>query len=292
MKRDAGYRGASTSAIQYHYDAGNAFYRLWLDPSLTYSCALWEEGEPDEALEAAQRRKLDFHIRQARAEGMDRVLDIGCGWGSLARRLVTAHNVRTVVALTLSAAQAEWVRDIGDARIDIREENWFDHVPSAPYDALLSVASFEAFAKPDLSEAERAAAYRTFFERCHRWLRSGGWMSLQTIAWGTATREASSQFIERQIFPDSDLPTLAELAKATDQLFEVVALRNDRLDYARTARVWLSRLKAERGAAVETVGEETVARYEKYLKLAWIAFHTGKLHLYRLTLRRADDPRT
>ncbi len=286
---DVGYKGASAQAIRFHYDVGNDFYRLWLDPSLTYSCALWEERDEDDELELAQTRKLDFHIHQARAAGAERVLDIGCGWGSLLRRLVEAHRVRNAVGLTLSAAQAQYLATLENPHIEVREENWFDHLPENPYRAIISIAAFEAFAAPGLSREEKICAYRTFFEGCHRWLQPGGWMSIQTIAWGNARRQDSSGFIEAEIFPESDLPTLDELAKATERRFEVVALRNDRQDYRRTCRVWLSRLKAKRGAAVDLVGEEVVARFEKYLKVAWIGFHTGKIHLYRITLRRIDD---
>src|SRR5947199_10843989 len=74
-------RGASPEAIQHHYDVGNDFYRLWLDPTLTYSCALWEEGDSDDMLERAQRRKIEHHARRVRVPAGGRVLDVGCGWG-------------------------------------------------------------------------------------------------------------------------------------------------------------------------------------------------------------------
>src|SRR5688500_8349804 len=100
-------RGASAEAIQYHYDVGNGFYQLWLDADLNYSCAMWHEND---TLEEAQLRKLDHHIAAARAQGGARVLDIGCGWGSLMRRLVEHHGVDRAVGLTLSAQQADWIR--------------------------------------------------------------------------------------------------------------------------------------------------------------------------------------
>ncbi len=284
-----GYRGASVAAVRQHYDAGNEFYQLWLDPTFTYSCAMWEEDEPDGALETAQVRKLDFHIHQARAHAKDRVLDIGCGWGSLLRRLVETHGVKKAVGLTLSAAQAEWLGRRHHPRIEVREENWFHHEPAELYGSILCVAALEAFARPGLAEHEKIMAYRSLFERCHGWLEPGGWMSLQTVAWGNTRGANSSGFIETKIFPDSDLPTLSELAKALERTFEVVALRNDRQDYARTCRVWLSRLRALRSAARDVVGADVVARYETYLKMAWIGFHTGKLDLLRITVRRIDS---
>ena len=143
-----GYQGASPEAIRQHYDVSNDFYQLWLDPTLTYSGAMWEEGDD---LEAAQIRKIDYHIEQARAPGTGRVLEIGCGWGSTLRRLVNVHGVRKAIGLTLSQAQRDWLNNtLDDPRIEVRLENWFDHEPEAPYDAIISIAAFEAFAKYDL----------------------------------------------------------------------------------------------------------------------------------------------
>src|SRR5688572_25683389 len=94
--------GASRSAIRHHYDLSNDFYALWLDPSMTYSSALWSDGD---SLASAQRRKLDFHIEGARAPGAARVLDVGCGWGGLLQRAVDDWGVGHAVGLTLSQAQ-------------------------------------------------------------------------------------------------------------------------------------------------------------------------------------------
>ncbi|MEU1409230.1 class I SAM-dependent methyltransferase [Streptomyces sp. NPDC005728] len=101
------YRGATPAALQNHYDLSRQFFELWLDPSLTYTCALWEEGD---SLETAQQRKIGYHVAQARAAGSTRVLDIGCGWGSALRRLVQHHDVHHEVGLNPSAAQAATAR--------------------------------------------------------------------------------------------------------------------------------------------------------------------------------------
>src|SRR5262249_8376700 len=106
------YQGASTAAIQSHYDVGNQFYELWLDPTRSYSCALWDG--PDDSLETAQKRKLDYLVEGARAAGTGRVLDVGCGWGGLLHRLVRIHDVKRVTGLTLSQAQADHVRGWAD----------------------------------------------------------------------------------------------------------------------------------------------------------------------------------
>src|SRR5216683_3583229 len=164
--------GASPEAIQHHYDVSNDFYQLWLDSTMTYSGALWEENN---TLEAAQICKIDFHIQQARARNAQRVLDVGCGWGSILERLVKVNNVQYAVGLTLSQSQAAWVASLGQPRIEVRVENWLDHVPVAPYDAIISIGAFEHFAKPTLSNEQKVESYRSFFRSCHAWLKPGGW---------------------------------------------------------------------------------------------------------------------
>src|SRR5262245_28873696 len=176
-------RGGSAEAVQAHYDAGNDFYRLWLDTTLSYSCALWDEADPADTLDAAQRRKIAYHARQARAAGTRRVLDVGCGWGAVLRHLVEIEDVRHATGLTLSRGQAEWVQAWRDPRIEVRLEDWADHLPPAPYDAIISIGAFEHFARPDLDDENKEAAYRDFFAYCHRWLRPDGRLSLQTIAY-------------------------------------------------------------------------------------------------------------
>lgn len=292
------YQGASTAAIQHHYDVGNDFYRLWLDPSLTYSCALWAEdggtengSTEQDTLAAAQLRKIDYFIKQARADGAQRVLEIGCGWGATLRRLVETHGVGHAVGLTLSAAQLDWIQSFANSQLEPRLENWFAHQPAEPYDAILSIAAFEAFAKHGLTEAEKIAAYRTFFQHCHQWLKPGGRLAIQTIIYENFDPATSSAFVSA-IFPESDLPRLAEIFKATEHLFEITVVRNDRKHYVRTLQTWLSALKANRRQAVALVGEEVVARYEKYLSFFIIGFHCGTINLARLTLRRIDAPRS
>ncbi|WP_193196931.1 class I SAM-dependent methyltransferase [Nostoc sp. MG11] len=280
--------GASAEAIQHHYDVSNEFYRLWLDSTNTYSAALWEDND---TLELAQIRKLDYHINQARASNAKRVLDVGCGWGSTLKRLVEVHGVQQAVGLTLSNSQAEWISSFNQPQIDARVESWSDHVPTAPYDAIISIGAFEHFAQLNLSQDEKIAGYRAFFQRCHEWLQPGGCISLQSISYENSRREDFSQFYATEIFPESDLPRLADIATASERLFEVVALRNDREHYARTLRAWQKGLKANRVAAVNLVGEEVVSRYEKYLKFSIIGFHVGTMGLLRVTLRRIDNPR-
>ena len=205
--------GASKAAISFHYDLGNEFFRLFLDRDCCYSCAMYDK-EPD-SLEAAQQRKLEYHIQQACADGAARVLDIGCGWGALQKKMVQEHQVKVAVGLTLSENQAEWIRSIGLPGVEVRVESWSDHVPDAPYNSIISIGAFEHFARP-CSRPERVRGYRDFFERCYGWLNPGGWMSLQSIGLGAADRGVEGQFVAENIFPESDLPRLGEIADACE----------------------------------------------------------------------------
>lgn len=279
------YKGASKEAIQHHYDLSNDFYRLWLDSTTTYSSALWEE---DDNLESAQLRKIDFHINQAQANNAKRVLDLGCGWGSTLKRLVETHNVEQAIGLTLSKTQKDYINSFDYPQIQVQLKSWSSYFPEQPFDAIISIGAFEHFVKLELSQEDKLECYKKFFQRCHEWLKPGGYMSLQTIVYENFRKEDFSQFIAEEIFPESNLPHLAEIARATESIFEVVALRNDREHYERTLKVWLKNLRANREQAVNLVGEKVVAKYEKYLSLFAIGFHTAKMNLCRITLRRID----
>ena len=286
--------GASSVAIQHHYDVGNEFYRLWLDPTLSYSGAMWEPGD---TLETAQLRKLDFHIEQARASGAARVLDVGCGWGGLLRRMAEVHGVGQSVGLTLSRAQAEWVAALDIPNVETHLESWSEHEPAAPYDAIISIGAFEHFATLDSSDERRRDGYRAFFSRCHDWLKPGGRLSLQTFAYGSMRRREDvkqtpgTQFLASEIFPETDPPSLIDIVAASTGIFEIEALRNDRVDYAVTCKEWLTRLKANRSEVVRLVGESGFIRYQRYLQLSTIGFDTGYLALFRITFSRIGNER-
>ena len=242
------YLGASPSAIRHHYDVGNDFWRIWLDPTMAYSCAMWDG--PDDDLERAQRRKLDYHVEQAGAAGAARVLDIGCGWGAQIMRMVNFHGVQEAVGLTLSDAQAQYLRGIAPENVEIHERGWSGYEPAEPFDAIISVGAFEHFARFGLSGDEQVEAYRDFFSSCRSWLKPGGRLSLQTIAYGDVPRDRPlrDRFIVDEIFPESELPRLADIARAAEMELEIERVRNDRGDYVKTLRAWFERLRKKGNA--------------------------------------------
>lgn len=281
-------RGASAESIQHHYDVSNEFYSSWLDESMTYSCGLWQSN--DDCLSAAQTRKIDYLTSLSGAGGRERVLDIGCGWGSVMQRLVAEHGVKHVTGLTLSAAQARFVQDQNDPRLEVRVQDWADFVPDAPYDAAISVGALEHFVKFGWERSKKVAAYRRFFEKCHESLKPGAGMALQTIGKGNVALDEQglrdTLFIVQHIFPESDPPRLAEILHASEKLFEVKSVVNHRDHYARTCSAWLERLQANRTQAAELAGPEKVEAYETYLKASIRQFRLGHANLYRISLWR------
>jgi cyclopropane-fatty-acyl-phospholipid synthase len=281
--------GASTQAIQHHYDLGNDFYRLWLDPSMTYSCAMWEPGDD---LESAQLRKLDYLCREATSHGRRRILDVGCGWGSALHRLQTHDEADEVVGLTLSAAQRDHIEATKSKNMEVHLEHWADHTPIEPYDGILSIGAFEHFARMGLTPEEKLTAYRQFFAWARDRLRPGGCLAVQTIAIGfapfklDALREA--MFIATQIFLESDLSQVADLPLASAKHFEVLHMRTGRLHYARTCAEWLERLRRNRNQVEEIAGPEAFETYDRYLDICVRHFEAGYFTLLRFSFLRVN----
>ncbi|MFI8825144.1 class I SAM-dependent methyltransferase [Streptomyces sp. NPDC053431] len=290
--------GATATDIEAHYDVGGDFYALWLDPGLTYSCALWDGivGSParTDLLAAAQHAKLRYHLDQAGITAGGRLLDIGCGWGSLLRTAAEETGVRHAVGLTLSADQHAHVRSLGLPRVDVELRDWRDHEPDDPYDGIVSIGAFEHFTHQAMSHEERIGAYRAFFERCAGWLPPMGRLSLQTIALADHADHDDSvpDFFAREVFPGSALPRLSEIATACEPYFAITTLREDGADYARTLRGWSARLFQAREEALRLVGPDTYRRYRTYLRASEIVFLRQASTLYRITLRRWPARRT
>jgi cyclopropane-fatty-acyl-phospholipid synthase len=148
-----------------------------------YSSAMWAGTGTGTDLERAQERKIDFFAsRVLPGPGPRRVLDVGCGWGWCLRRLAEAHRVTGATGLTLSRAQLDYLTEYPVPGADIRLENWNDHDPGEPYDAIFSFGAFEHFARDGTTGPQRIATYRRFFRSCMEWLAPGGRLALETIA--------------------------------------------------------------------------------------------------------------
>lgn len=279
-----GYVGSGPNSIKFHYDQGNEFFALWLGSTMTYSGAMWEETEDD--LRTAQLRKLDWVATQARAGGVRRVLDIGCGWGSAMRRLVEGHDVQHVDGLTLSEEQVAYVNAAGDPRVEAHLEDWRTFDPKEPFDAIISLGTIEHFVSISEPDEVRAGTYREFFERCHSWLPRGGRLVLQTMAQGHAPLDRRARkdlrLVLTKIYPNSGPPWLKELVAGCEGHFEIISVTNRRMDYVRTLMCWNANLRANRARAVELVGEEVVDVHERFFTGIARHFMLGQGELLRI----------
>ena len=294
----AGPGGASAAAVRSHYDVSNSFYELWLGPSMMYSSAMWAGTETGADLERAQQRKIDFFAaRVLPGPGPWRILDVGCGWGWNLRRLAGAYRVTSATGLTLSRAQVDYLTRHPVPGADIRLEDWNDHDPDEPYDAIFSFGAFEHFARDGTTGPQRIAAYRCFFRSCMEWLAPGGRLALETIAHDGAPdtdaplgRGPLGDFV-LSLYPESLCPHLGEIVLGFEPFFEVELLRSDPGDFARTCRAWLTALREHEREASAAAGEQAVRQFRRYLASSEIQFRTRTVTNYRLVLHRRPDVR-
>jgi cyclopropane-fatty-acyl-phospholipid synthase len=272
----------SADAIRFHYDISDEFYRLWLDDHMIYSAALWKDAN---TLEDAQINKLLHHARAVHACEFSRILDIGCGWGYLLEMLVRDFGVTEAVGLTLSNAQYQYFNSTNSyPNAKSHLQSWEKFHDPLPFDGIISIGALEHFGTRTQTTAERTATYRSFFDFCRRHLKTRGNLSLQSIAYGRLRRLPS--FIQNEIWPESELPTLGEIIEASSKWFEIESMHNHREDYARTLRAWSDRLHSKKSEAERLVGARKVETYIRYLEMSEAAFANAGLLLLRVTMRK------
>jgi cyclopropane-fatty-acyl-phospholipid synthase len=273
-------RARDAAAVTHHYDVGNDFYALVLGPTMVYSCAVW----PDEGtgLDAAQEAKLDLVCRKLGLRPGIRLLDVGCGWGSLALHAARRYGA-DVVGITLSGEQAALARrrveDAGLAeRITIRVQD-YRAVDDGPFDAVASVG---------MAEHVGRTAMPAYVQALHDLLRPGGRLLHHVIAWSAGrTTWDDDTFIARYVFPDGELLSLADTVAALEEAFEVLDVEALRRHYALTLRAWVDRLEKNWDRAVELVGEGRVRVWRLYMAAAALSFESGKLGINQVLVRRA-----
>jgi cyclopropane-fatty-acyl-phospholipid synthase len=271
-------------AIAHHYDVSNDFYALFLDPLMVYTCAYYRE--PDGKLEQAQQDKLDLVCRKLRLQPGERMLDIGCGWGSLSIWAAQHYGVRAH-GVTLSRAQADWAAEriardgLGD-RCLVEYRDWRDVPAETRYDKIAAVGVIEHVGIRN---------YPAFFGRVRAMLTDGGLYLNHGIHhefhW---KRTSQTDFLLRYVFPNGDLSgfteTLTEMERAR---WEVQDVENLRLHYARTCRHWVERLRARGDEARAIVGERVCRTWLLYLACSAVAFEAGSIGLYQVVLRKQGD---
>ena len=269
--------------IEYHYDLGNDLFRLMLDETMTYSCAVFERE--DEPLADAQRRKLRLVCDKLGLGPDDHVLEIGCGWGSFALTAAGEYGAR-VTGLTLSPAQAEL------ARARVREAGLDERVRIIEEDYRVHQGSYSKLASIEMIEAIGAKQFPVFFSACDRLLARGGRACVQTILipdhrWNRYRR--SPDWIERYVFPGCLIPSLEALqrAAAKGSRLTLSHLEEIGLHYAETLRRWratfLARLPEVRALGYD---EHFVRTWDFYLASCEAGFRTRALRDTQLVLER------
>lgn len=276
--------------VQSHYDLSDDFYRLFLDPSQTYSCAYFERD--DMTLEEAQRAKVDLSLGKLGLQAGMTLLDVGCGWGATMRRAIEKYDVN-VVGLTLSKNQVVHVQKTFDEMDTQRSrrvllhgwEEWDE-----PVDRIVSIGAFEHFGH------ER---YDDFFKMAHDVLPDDGVMLLHTITGLTGpqciergiplTFEMARfiKFMVTEIFPGGRLPSIEMVQeRSANAGFTLTRRQSLQPHYARTLDLWAAALQANKDKAIEIQSEEVYERYMRYLTGCANGFRIGYIDVNQFTLAK------
>jgi cyclopropane-fatty-acyl-phospholipid synthase len=276
--------------VQAHYDLSDEFFRLFLDPTQTYSCAYFERD--DMTLEEAQIAKIDLALGKLGLQAGMTLLDVGCGWGATMRRAIEKYDVN-VVGLTLSKNQAAHVQKSFDELDSPRSKRvllagWeeFDE----PVDRIVSIGAFEHFGHD---------RYDDFFAMAHSVLPDDGVMLLHTITGLTGpqcvergiplTFEMARfiKFIVTEIFPGGRLPSIEKVADHSSKRgFTLTRRQSLQPHYARTLDFWAAALEAHQDEAIEIQSEEVYERYIRYLTGCANAFRVGYIDVNQFTLEK------
>ena len=293
-------RGRDRAAISHHYDVSNAFYRMVLGPSMVYSCGVW--SSPEAGLEAAQEAKLELVCRKLALEPGMRLLDLGCGWGSMVIHAARHHGVSSV-GITLSTEQAELarerVKEAGvDDLVDIRLQDYRD-VRDGPFDAISSIGMFEhvgrrrieeynttlmGLLRPEgrlLNHAIARPGYPQGTSTAGRARALG--RRLATAIGSDLTSRIDSPLMKRYVFPDGELHEVGVVVSLLQENgFEVRHLESIREHYDLTLRAWVANLEANWDDAVAEVGEGRARVWRLYMAACAINFALGGVQVHQV----------
>lgn len=284
-RRNLHTKRSDRHAISHHYDVGNDFYEIVLGPSMVYSCAYWPS--PDSTLEQAQHDKLELVCRKLGLSPGQRLLDVGCGWGSMAVHAAREHGV-SVVGVTLSQEQAAYARKrVADEgltdKVEIRVQDYRD-VRDGPYDAISSIG---------MAEHVGAERYLEYAGDLHELLKPGGRLLNHQIARRPQRDETAynvDAFIDSYVFPDGELQpvgiTVAMLERAG---FEVRDVESIREHYALTLRQWVARLEADWQRAVQLTSPGRARVWRLYMAASALAFERNRIGVNQVLAVRTPE---
>jgi cyclopropane-fatty-acyl-phospholipid synthase len=271
------------AAISHHYDVGNDFYAQLLGPTMVYSCAYF--ASPTTPLDEAQVAKLDLVCRKLDLQPGMRLLDVGCGWGSLVRHAAATYGVRAV-GVTISPAQADLARrriaEAGlDDRVEIRLQDYRE-VTDGPFDAIASVG---------MAEHVGRAQFPAYASGLHALLAPGGRLLNHAIARGPdagTQRDDARSFVTRYVFPDGELQPLADHVAFLEQAgFEVRDVEGLREHYALTCRAWVANLESRWEEAVRDVPPARARVWRLYIAGSALAFERRRVGVNQILATRA-----
>lgn len=265
-------------AIAYHYDVSNAFYALWLDTQMVYSCAYFEHEA--ESLDQAQSNKLEYICRKLRLRRGERLLDIGCGWGALICWAARHHGVRAH-GITLSRNQYEHclhkIREEGLTDwVSVELQDYRDLAGEAVFDKIVSVGMFEHVGLKNLP---------LYFNTVQRLLKPNGLFLNHGITHSSEgwQKSVSTTFINRYVFPNGELDRMSNIQRVMEQSgFEILDVEGLRPHYAMTLRHWVQRLESRREEALRHVGEATYRVWRLYMTACALAFEEGGTGVYQI----------
>lgn len=271
LRRDA-------AAIGHHYDVGNDFYRLVLGPSMTYSCARFVDDDTD--LTTAQSAKHDLICRKL---GLDtlrdgRLLDVGCGWGSMAIHAATHYDV-SVVGITISEAQAAAARERVAAagladRVEIRLQDYRQLEQDGQFDAISSIG---------MSEHVGHANIDRYYEILHGALRPKGRLLNHAISRVGGSKLGRTSFVGRYVFPDGELIDVGESVLSMERAgFEIRDVESLREHYVRTLRAWVANIEGSWDEAVRLAGQPRARIWRLYMAGSALAFAAGHIAVHQV----------
>lgn len=258
--------------VHHHYDLGNAFYKLWLDEQMVYTCAYYES--PDATLDQAQAAKLDHVCRKLRLQPGQRVIEAGCGWGALAMHMAEKYGV-TVTAYNNSHEQVAYAREQAQAR------GLSKRVTFVEADYRTIEGQCDAFVSVGMLEHVGLRHYRTLGSIIERCLKSNGIGLIHSI--GRSNPRPPDPWIAKYIFPGGQIPSLGDMTAVFEPFkFSVLDVENLRLHYARTCREWLRNFESVTDRVRHMYSEEFVRTWRLYLAGSSAAFRHGTLQLYQV----------
>ena len=270
-------KATDAESISYHYDLSNDFYQLWLDQDMAYSCGYFETGE--ESLDEAQQAKFRLLCRKLRLKPGEYLLDVGCGWGGLARFAAREYGVK-VFGITLSKEQLKLARERVNAeglqdKVDLQLLDYRDLPQDGRFDKIVSVGMFEHVGHANLRE---------YCEILSKAVREGGLVMNHGITSkhtdGRQVGRGAGDFIDRYVFPNGELPHLSMMtAEISEAGLEVVDVESLRLHYARTLEHWSQRLENKLEAAAKQVPEQALRIWRLYLAGCAYAFAHGWINI-------------